>query len=697
MSTTRTLDPTSVAESLNRCFVPMLDALGWRGSMTQLREALPYQAEAVTLSEFCNALANLKFVSQIHTLKPADSGTLVLPGVCVTPEQQAFVLVRREADRFLVFDGVANRYRELAGTYAAFSVMGLDKAVLLKPQPNWFRKLQVRFYRLYAVGFLISALLSGITFVSPLFIQSLYNQMLVADSVKNLGSFAVGVTIFILGDLGFRLIRSRLFSYIGVRMGYLVNLEILRRVLYLPPLYTESAATGSQLSRFQDFEAVSEFFGGPAIIAILEMPFIFFWLGGLVVLAGAAAYVPIAGILLFLVLGGVMYPMISNLSALNHTTTTNRQEMLMDILSAFTAIRHTSTTRFWLEKYKAVLAESILGNYRTANLNPLTANLSSALVTLTGLLTVAVGVLAVLNGSISMGALMAAMLLVWRVLAPLRNGIATLTQLSTIRRSIEQLNRLMTFNLEARSDLTHTIAKKIQGTIRFSEVSIRYAEHALPALLGVNATLPESKLTLVTGHNGAGKSTLLKLILGMYTPQTGRIMIGQTNVRQYDPLVLRRSIAYSPQRPMFFSGTLRYNLLLARPEATDARLEQVLADVGLSSFYAQLPEGLDHYFSTESLAGLSPALLKTLDLARVLLKASPIMLIDDLDQIWEPEALTRIRDLFTRLTGAHTLVIVTSADLLIPVADHCIVLEKGRIKIGGRIPWHHRMNNRTLN
>ncbi len=166
----------------------------------------------------------------------------------------------------------------------------------------------------------------------------------------------------------------------------------------------------------------------------------------------------------------------------------------------------------------------------------------------------AMSVTNVLAQEMTMGALVACMILVWRVLAPLRSGFVVMLQVERINKSVLQVDRLMNLDIEQHTESLLTLNRELRGDVEFSQVSIRYMSDAHPALLGVSFSVSHGEVLAIAGHDGAGKSTILKLIMGLYRPQAGRIALDNTSLRQMDPLSLRRSIGYAPQTPQFFMG-----------------------------------------------------------------------------------------------------------------------------------------------
>ncbi|MGN7613378.1 ABC transporter transmembrane domain-containing protein, partial [Magnetococcales bacterium HHB-1] len=245
--------------------IPLLDALGWRGDHVRLLEALPHMASEMTLADFLNTLANLKFESRSFTMRLDRIEPRTYPCLFVDSDGEVWVLVQGEGDKILAFHGDSQRYEQRSadatlGTAVFFKQMTSEAIQLLKPGQNWFFLVLNRFRHLFVVGLLSSLLLSLLALVSPMLVMTIYDQILASRSQETLLYFSGGVLLFLVGDMGFKLLRGQLFSFISVRLGNIVGNEVFRRILYLPPSHTESAPLGAQISRIRDFENVRTFF-----------------------------------------------------------------------------------------------------------------------------------------------------------------------------------------------------------------------------------------------------------------------------------------------------------------------------------------------------------------------------------------------------------------------------------------------------
>lgn len=677
----------SPRNDIANCLLPLLDALGWRGDKMLLEEAMPHLPEAMSISDLLNTLANLKFEGRMFDSRLNAIDDRAAPYLFVPDgSKAALVVVAVGTEMLLAFNGLTKEFCQIKrdrqkGKAILFNTIDKTTPNLQKQQPDWFNKVLLRFRQLIRHAVAISLLISVLTFISPLFVGFIYNGVLTSGSAESLRYLGFGMLFFVLADAGFRFLRSYLFLYISNRLGNIIGNEVFRRLLYLPPAYTENANVGAQVARIKDFETVREFFGGQALIALFELPFVVLLIVVLTFIGGRVALVPICSIALFVVFGLSIMPAVKRNNQLVSQTGSDKQSFVLEMLTNMRTIRCSGAIANWMTRYRKISALAAWNNYSMAKLNALITAFSYWLVTLSGLGTLTLGVHDVISGSMTQGALVASMMLVWRILAPLGTGFGVLTQIGRISRSINQVDNLMNMNLESQQEANLTATRQFNGKITFADVSIRYQPDAPAALLNVSFNVEPGQVLALVGHDGAGKSTILKLILSLYTPQVGRVLLDNINIRQIDSLLLRRSIGYAPKENFYFYGSIEQNIKFGNSTATDNEFGQALLRVeGFAEEADAMPEGFDTRIKVDTIGEFSASFLKRLCLTRAFLRKSKILLLDEPETGLSAGEVLRLRDSLANLREDYTIILATHDSNLFSIADKMLWLENGRVK-----------------
>lgn len=672
-----------------RCLPPLLDAIGWHGdSSNLLAEAFPHNISRITLTELLNAMANLKFENSILKTTLDEIDPKAMPCLFVQDKGPSFVLIKGGKKSIFAFHGVDVKYVQIepssvTGLAVFFKPAGEGNDGLLRAQKDWFYKLMTRFVSTFFLTFFLTFLLNIMAFAFPVFVMSIYNKVLAAESIESLRFWLIGICIFVIANAGFTFFRSMYMSAFSIRIGNIIGSQVLRRILYLPSSQTELAPIGDQISRIKDFESLREFFGGRGAIALMELCFIILLIGCMAIIGGAIAIIPVVAIILFTIFGFAINPMLKRANELASMTHSKKQEFLLEMILHVRVIKYSMASRLWLERYTTLASEAALGFIKSSNMNSLINAFSQTLISASGIATMGFGVFLVLDGKMNAGALIACIFLIWRILSPVQSIYSALTQLGQVRKSIDQLDRLMSMPLAVKPETSMVANKVLLGRLEFSRVYIRYTPDTQPALVGISFIAKRGEILSIVGPTGSGKSTILKLILGMHAPQAGRIFIDSDNVRQMDPILLRKSIAYSPQEDHFFNGTIAQNLISAKPSATLEDLNAAAQKAGVLEDILALPGGFSMKIKENNEAHFSTSFKKRLSLAKAFLRNSKIMLLDNPDKGLDHKQTEQLMKSLEALKKKATVLIITENENFFRVSDSMLWMEEGRIRMGG--------------
>lgn len=682
---------------LSNCLLPLLQALGWRGDLRHVAEAVPHFIDAIDITSFRNVLANLNYESRPVSIAIKDVDPRLMPCLFLPKDGDAVVLLGLENDGHVrAYDGGSDETVRLPmsrekGTVYFFSRVEEEELIPAAQKLGWFRAVAERFRGLVYQILGITLILNVLALATPLFVTAVYDKVVATGSLSTLAYFGVGVGIAIACDGVLRMIRTRILSFVGARLDNIVGNAVLRRILFLPPAFTERATVGAQVARIKDFETVRDFFTGPMALTFFELPFTLIFVVAIGFQGGPLALVPLIMMALFALLGFVVQPLIRNSVAKAARGSSRRQELLVETLGTMRAVKYCGAEATWIERYRQASAKGALHSFYTSQYSSLVQTASGMLMTASGLATVVFGVFRVLNGNMTVGELVGSMILVWRVLAPLQIVFVSMTRLTQVRSSINQINALMNLKPEREPNrLVHPI-RRLKGHVAFSRVSIRYSPEADPALVGVSFEVEPGEVVVIVGGNGSGKSTALKLLAGMYQPQAGSIRVDNQDIRQLDTIELRHAIAYVPQTFQFFYGTISQNMRLAHPVATNEDLRWAAREAGVLEDVDALAQGSGKWqrkgfevrIGDAGAAQMPTSLLQRLNLARGYLKRAPIMLFDEpgngLDFAGDQAFMERV----TRMKGRTTVFIVTHRPSHLKLADKIIWLEAGAVRAAG--------------
>jgi len=295
---------------------------------------------------------------------------------------------------------------------------------------------------------------------------------------------------------------------------------------------------------------------------------------------------------------------------------------------------------------------------------------------------VIVGVYLIGERELSMGGLIACTMLASRAMAPVGQVAGLLVQYHTASTALTSLNEMMKREVERPEDANFVTRGTIRGAIEFRDVSFSYPGQTQPSLRNVNLRIQPGEKVAILGRIGSGKTTLEKLILGLYRPSSGAVLVDGIDQRQLDPAELRRHIGYVQQDVMLFYGTLRENITLGAPLADDADVLKAATIGGILDLVNNHPQGFDMVVGERG-ESLSGGQRQGVAIARAVINDPSILLLDEptasMDHSSEEDIKARLREFMP----GKTVILISHRTSLLDLVDRIVVMDAGRIVADG--------------
>lgn len=667
------------ASAVGACMVPLLDALGWRGAPQTLAEALPHFSEVQTVEELCDVFQRLHFEGRSLRFDLGRPEPSLLPCLFRARDGGIYTLLSADADGVTAFSGQSRETVTLNyGKGTAYVFTPLESASGAGSQ-NWVGSVIHAYFPLLWAVLGLSAVINLLSVAAPLFTMAIYDKVIGTGSFDTLVTIAVGAFLVIAGDFALRQIRGRALAHAGSRIARTVSNATIDRILMLPVGMSERAAIGTQIARVKDLESIRDFISQGQVAALFDVPFALFYLMVMAVLGGPLALVPLAAVLVTAAIGAAVHPMVRARTGITARADTERQEFFVEMVAKMPALRAIGGLAHWRDRYDRLSARTARSGHTAANLSATHAALAGLVVPVAGLATVGVGALQVFAGTMTPGALMASMMLLWRVMVPLQTAVSMLPRIEQLRANARQINGLMSIRPEREPRCATLQPRRLKGEVSFSRVSLRYRNDADPALVGVTFTVKPGQIVAIVGPDGAGKSSLLKVMLGLYAPQAGNVRVDGVDIRQMDPVDLRKSIGYVPQASSLFYGTIAQNLRFADQTADEAELRWALSLAGALDEVEALPRGLDTRIGDNQSLRLSPSLTQKICLARAYIRRPRILLLDEPASRLDFEGDKALHAALAALRGHSTIFLVTHRPSHLTLADTVLTMDAGMI------------------
>lgn len=545
----------------------------------------------------------------------------------------------------------------------------------------------------YAYVMLASFLISLLAFAMPLFTMNVYDRIIPNKAASSLWVLALGAMFAIAVEYGLRLARTGLIDEVGRGIDARLSQRLLDKVLNLP-LATQRGSTGALARRVTEYEQVRDFFASTTVVLVTDIFFLFVFVGLIAVLGGWLAVIPIVSMAIMLVMGWLLQRRMSLAVADAQVDTSLLQTTLIESIGSLETVKACRAEGRMLGKWRRLSASNAYTQEEMRKLTATAVNLATLCQQGTSIALIIGGFYLFNAGIISMGAIIAIVMLASRSLAPVGQLAFLMTRGRQAFVTLNSLQLLMDQEDE-REKGSRSITPEIRsGRLQLDHAGFRYPDTEREALADISLTIEPGERIGLIGRVASGKSTLGRLLCGLYDPTAGSYRIDGLESRQYDPHDLRETLRFVGQDAELFSGTVRENLLVGANEANDAAIIEAVKRSGADAFIGRDATGFDFHIGERG-SRLSGGQRSFLVLARALVTPAHLLFLDEptgaMDSQTEQLFVDRLR---TAIPADQTLILATHRMAVLNLVDRLIVMDNGRIVADG--PRDEILAQRTL-
>lgn len=529
---------------------------------------------------------------------------------------------------------------------------------------------------LYAQVIIAAALSNILGLSTSLFIMVVYDRVVPNEAIESLIALTIGVLIALGFDFMTKTLRALFIDRAAKRADARMSRLIFDRILNLR-LDGARKKAGAMASIVREFDSLREFFTSATLIAVVDLPFIALFIWVISLIAGPLALVPMIAVPLVIVAGLGIQPFLARISAGAMQTGLSKQAVLVETLTGLETLQATGSGRLMRQRFEAASGtQSDLG-LRSRALSNFAINAAASVQQLAQIATIFYGVFLIQDGTITMGAMIAAVILGGKTLAPLSQLAAALTRANAARQAYLSLSSVMAQD-SARPSAARLSRPRFQGAVQLDHVSYGFEGAKSPILQDLSLTIPAGQKLAIIGRMGSGKSTLVRLIAGLIAPTSGSVRLDGVDLQQIEQADLTRNIGTMLQEAWLFSGTIKENLQMGFYEYDDAHLLRVAQIAGVDDFIGQDPQGYARIIKERG-EGLSGGQRQSINLARAMLHQPPLMVLDEptsaMDTATEAAVIARMKGWM----AGRTMVMVTHRGALLELADRVLVVDQGKI------------------
>ena len=681
---------TAIADPLAAFLAQAARLLGQPTSVEALLTGLPVDAAGLSPALFARAAERSGLSARTIVAPLEHFPKLSLPAVLLLKERNACVLrARGEVDAQIVTaEGIektvplAELTRDYEGTAIAMGrtvrfEAGTGSERILATH-HWFWGTLARAWPLYGEVAAASVLVNIFTVLSPIFFMNVYDRVVPNKAVETFWVLALGMAVVYLFDFGLKLLRGWFIDVAGRRADTALSSAIFEQMM-ARRLDAGRESVGTLANNVREFESLREFFTSATMTTLIDLPFVLLFIAVIAYVGGwQMAAVPLVAIPIVVGMGiALQVPLRDRIRRVFHATEA-KHAILIETLGSIESVKALGAASQMQRKWEEVVDYVAKEGLGTRFLSSFAVNFSAWIQAMVGLATLAVGVYLVGENHLTTGALVACTIIAGRAMAPLSTVAALLTRYHQSMSALAALNRIMAAPRERPRDRSFVHRPGLTGDIRFQDVAFKYPGSETDALAGVSFAIKEGDRVGIIGRIGSGKTTLAKLLVSLYQPQAGSILVGGTDIRAIDPVDLRRAVGYLPQNIALFAGSVRDNLLLGAPGADDAAILRAATLSGLLDIVNRHPKGFDMPVGERGEA-LSGGQRQIVALARALITDPPILVLDEPTHAMDHSAEERLKAQMLAELSGRTIIIVTHRESLLSAIDTLVVMDNAKV------------------
>lgn len=657
---------------------------------------LPLVNNKLTLELFSVASKRAKLESQSHKIALDEINEATLPAVIILKNDKVALLVERNEGfgRILLMETGSGlnsiKLEELDKQYSGTAIFvkpiyqfsSRSKSIFESKGKNWFWSVFVKAWPIYSEVLLASFMINMFALAIPLFVMNVYDRVVPNAAFATLWVLALGVFLVLIFDFILKSMRSYFIDSAGKRVDVRVSSAIFYQILGMK-MENRPQSVGGFVNVVQSFEVFRDFITSSTVTVLVDLPFVFLFILIIYLIGGSLFIIPLAVLPIAIFVGLIIQLPLINLTKQSYQCGAEKQATLVEAIQGAEALKCARAEGNMQQRWEQVVLNSAkIGNKLRfySNFGVSITQICQQLVVIS---IVVVGVYKISEGELTIGALIACTILSGRAIAPMAQVASLITRYFHAMNSLRVIDNIMNMPTETNFDKKYLHRPNLESSIEFKNVKFNYPNSDKAVFSGISFSISPGEKVAIMGTLGSGKSTIAKLIMGLYSPDEGTILLGDVDQQQISPADLRHQIGYMPQDIYLFFGSVKENITLGASYVEDSTILRAANIAGVDRFVKKTPQGFDLQVG-EGGRFLSGGQRQAVALSRALLLSPNVLILDEpcssMDLASEKLVCEGLKRNIPRET---TLLLATHSISMLQLVDRIIVLDAGNVMLDG--------------
>jgi len=525
-----------------------------------------------------------------------------------------------------------------------------------------------------------SMAINVLALATPIFVMQVYDRVIGHNGLETLKGLALGILVVVAFDLILRVSRSRVMQTVALKIDVEVGTLLFDKIIALPLRSLEGRPASFWQQLFRDVDTIRNTLSGQSAMLLADLPFVFLFLGVIFVIGRPLFLVFTLLLAAFVVLAWVSGRSLNASGGKERNVQASRDALVAEMISGRATIKAAALDRairpLWEERQAGAIEQSI---QRGASSDGYVA-IGAELTQVASIMLTTLGAVAIIDHDLSMGALVACNMLSGRLYGPIGQLVGAWRTFGSFMQAVNRLGAVLAEPEDRRVSVVQR--DRPTGHILVDNIAFAFAKDAPPAVSIERLEIRPGGVTAILGRNGSGKTTLLKVLLGLYPPAKGRVLLDGSDIAQFTRAELAGWMGTVPQECVLFNGTVRDNIAYGAPGIGDEALIAASKAAGLHPVVIELPDGYATQIG-EAGSRMSAGQRQRIAIARALVGDPPVLVLDEPSAALDRQAEEELRNTLVALASTRTVVVVTHSPVLLPACRDVVVLEKGHIAAAG--------------
>lgn len=523
-----------------------------------------------------------------------------------------------------------------------------------------------------------SFIVNLLSLVFPLALLQVYDRIIPNNAMSTLTLLVVLVGIALVLEAFFRVARSYVGAWADAKFEHVTGCRAFKRMLQSSLLEYEKEGSGIHLKRMNALGMLREYYAGQALISVGDIPFILIILLVILYIGVWLVFIPIVIVLIYIFITLREARNLQSILENKFSHDERRFNFIIETLGNIHTVKAVTMEAQMQRRYERLEKLSAVYDYDLSMKSSVSSIAGISVSQIMVILIVACGSILVVQGQLTIGGLAACTLLSGRCLQPINQLIGVWTRLQTIKIAHADLKKILNMKRESRDNLPKM--PKSKGGISVEDLSFRYGEKESWIFENLNFSIEPNEAIAITGEGLSGKSTLIWLLLGLFRPNKGKVLIDHQEIDQFNIDSVRKQIAYLPQKATLFKGTIMDNLTMFEENKYRDYAIKICQIMGIDSVIERLPKGYDTMVADQAIDTLSKGVCQRIAIARALIKNPRIIVFDEANTAMDMQSDSILFKVLEQLKGQRTLILITHRPSILKLADRTFKLEQGQMR-----------------